>query len=253
MNSRYTYLQKKLVYNDIFGYGKNESEELDIISTGNPNDYPNVVLLSTVNNYLSLYEESKHHVEIIGKKYFSTYCNDLPDGLEQIDIKDTAIDIGFEKNTYQAYGLRDPKNNKILSYLKPETRDFFEKFPAKTFRQALYVAEPMWKCKYHIDHENYLQHGFRVIVPIYNNFYIVIQEDGHNLLYQLVPGGVYFVNVAKMHRAFNPYKTKRYNFLFQMNSDRLIFTGGVEKSIPWPKHFEKFKNFNVNSNIMIPL
>lgn len=243
-------LHDNFLKNDIFGYGEYESIKTDILLDGIPKNYNNVVKLFEIKNIDILYEESIEHIKLIGEKYVKERVLNLPENTTKEDLKDVLTEVGFVIGTYQGYGLRKLGTNELLDVILPETRKLLTKFPVKIYRQQYAIAFNDWNVKYHIDHDNYNIHGFRCMIPLNNNVNIVFRENNQNILYVLKPGFAYFVNIGNTHRAFHYGEVDRMNLMFQMNSDKLILEGEKLKNSSWDNIPEKYKNYNIFSEIM---
>ena len=62
------------------------------------------------------------------------------------------------------------------------------------------------------------------MIPLSSDVYMGYEDSCENpLVYRLNRGGMYFVNISKMHRGFNGSQTSdRINLIMQMTSDQLI-------------------------------
>lgn len=248
MNTRL--VNKILLKEDIFGYGKYESCEIDDMYSIDPCDYPNVVILMNIEDEKILYQEALDFIEKNEKNYVRQRMLNLPDGITPAILRDVLTECGFKIGNYQGYGLRIPGTTTLLPNAPLHTKKLIEEFPTLTFRQQYAVAYNTWNTKYHIDHADYTIHGYRCMVPLNGPVHIVFKENKNNVLYKLNPGRAYFVNIAKMHRAFHPYKDPRINLSWQMNSAKLIVNGTQLESITWDNYDNIYKDNNSISEYM---
>ena len=150
----------------------------------------------------------------------------LTKSIELEDVKNTLHEVGFTKESYQSYSLRKLGTNEISGELGASTRQVLENFEVPIFRAQISVAQPGWRTLFHRDHENFCQHGFRGMAPLNEPVYMsYLDSAGNEIIYKLDPGKFYFVNIAKLHKGFNPSKTERRILMMQMASDQLIIKG----------------------------
>ena len=214
-------LKQTLLEDDILPLGKFESLPIISILDGRPESYPNVSFIKHL-EYSEMLKESLTHINIVGDNYVKPRLNHIsvsPDSLMK-----TLGEVGFFKGSYQSYSIRKLGTSELEEWVLPKTREFFDTLPTKTFRQQYAVAFPGWNTQLHRDHSNFLTHGFRAMVPLSADVYMGYEDDrGNPLIYRLSRGGMYFVNIAKMHRGFNESQsTNRINLIMQMCSDELV-------------------------------
>ena len=214
-------LKKLFLNDDILPLGKFETLPVDSILDGFASSYPDVTFIKHI-NYKPLLEESIKHINIIGNNYVKprlSHVSVAPD-----DLMQTLSEVGFYKGSYQSYSLRKIGTADLEDWILPKTKEFFDTLPVKTFRQQYAVALPGWNTQLHRDHGDFLTHGFRAMVPLSADVYMGYEDDnGNSVIYKLKKGGMYFVNIAKMHRGFNESEsTDRINLIMQMCSDELI-------------------------------
>lgn len=142
-------------------------------------------------------------------KYFK---NPLKETIKLFD------EIGFSRENYKAYPLRETGTNVLKDNVGPYTRELLENFGVPLFRQQYVLSSEGWKVKLHIDHPDFTVHGFRVFIPI-DTAYMGFEEN----VYELTPGDCYFVNIARKHWAYSD--KERAVIMCQMASDKLIRNG----------------------------
>lgn len=123
--------------------------------------------------------------------------------------------LGFSKDKYKAYPLRELGTNIIKENTGAYTQNLLEEFGVPLFRQQYVYSCAGWSTKLHIDHPDFSIHGFRVFIPI-DTAYIGFEKN----IYTLEPGDCYFVNIARLHRGFSD--SNRVVIMCQMASDRHI-------------------------------
>lgn len=214
-------LKNTFLDDDILPLGKFETLPVKPQLDGKPESYPNVTFIKRV-WHKDLLDEALKHIDTIGNNYVKPRLDRVSVSAE--DLMDTLSGVGFYKGSYQSYSLRKIGTAELEDWVLPNTRNFFNTLPVKTFRQQYAVAYPKWNTQLHRDHKDFLTHGFRAMVPLSADVYMGYEDDaGNTLVYRLERGGMYFVNIAKMHRGFNESKTKdRINLIMQMNSDEMV-------------------------------
>jgi hypothetical protein len=217
-------VKKIFLEDDILPLGNFESLPVICEKDGEADSYPNVSLISENIDYITLTNEAKIHIEKIGPKYVKERLTKINKKINEEVLRDILADAGFYKGIYQSYSLRKLGTSEIEDWVLPKTRSFFNSLNVKTFRQQYAVAFPGWNTKLHRDHKNFKTHGFRAMVPLNSDVYMAYEDCNKNMLiYKLKRGGMYFVNIAKMHRGFNDSLTeKRINLIMQMDSDFLV-------------------------------
>lgn len=149
--------------------------------------------------------------------YFLSRKHQFKNGLrETIQVFE---DIGFSRESYQAWPIRKKGTNVLQDQVGPYTHSLLTSIGVELFRQQYVVAKKNWKTKLHIDHPDFRVHGFRMFVPI-DPAYIGFEKN----IYRLDPGDCYFVNIARPHRGFTD-QDERVVIMAQMNSDELILGG----------------------------
>ena len=218
---------------DILPLGKFETLPVTHTYDALPDSYPDVTCISGNMDFESLLKEYYVHTEIIGFNYVKPRLSAINPEVSEDILREVLGGVGFYKGSYQSYSLRKVGTNELEEWVLPETRRFFESLPVKTFRQQYAVAAPGWNTKLHRDHADFKIHGFRAMVPLSADVYMGYENSvGENVVYKLERGGMYFVNIAKMHRGFNESEsTERVNLIMQMDTDELVFGSSVMKPI----------------------
>lgn len=217
-------LKKIFLQEDILPLGKFESLPVSSIFGGRDVDYPNVIKLRDDIDFNTLYTESLHHINLIGASYVKDRMEYLPKGINEETLRSVLGGVGFYTGSYQSFSLRKLGTSELEDWIEPCTRRLIETLGVNTFRQQYAVAYGGWNTKLHRDHENFLTHGFRLMVPLSSDVYMGYEDEfGNPLIYRLDRGGMYFVNIAKMHRGFNEsLSDDRINLIMQMDSDIIL-------------------------------
>lgn len=241
-------LKNKFLEDDIFPLGKFETLKVKPVLDGKPESYPNVSFLGNV-DYKKLLEECDYHLEQIGNNYVKPRLNEI--SIEPEELYNTLSDVGFYKGSYQSFSLRKLGTSELEDWILPNTQKFFKDLPFKTFRQQYAIAYPGWNTKLHRDHSNFLTHGFRAMVPLSADVYMGYEDDqGNVLVYKLKRGGMYFVNISKMHRGFNESETSdRINLIMQMDTDKIIVEQGIELKPLDLKDMRELPDYSINYDV----
>lgn len=245
-------IKKILLQDDIFPLGKFETVPVTHINDGMAESYPYVTLIKNNIDYESLLLEAEEHIKIVGFNYVKPRLSSLNSNINENSLRNVLEHVGFVKNSYQSFSLRKIGTNELEDWVMPKTKLFFNSLNVGTFRQQYAVAYPGWHTKLHRDHANFKIHGFRAMIPLSADVYMGYEDNsGNNLIYKLKRGGMYFVNIARMHRGFNESETKnRINLIFQMNSDKLIIDSKLIENLNeteiaflprYATHYEKWK------------
>lgn len=215
---------------DILPLGKFETLPVTSILDGNALSYPDVTFIKHV-EYKDMLTESIEHINIVGNNYVKPRLSHISVSPE--DLMQTLAEVGFFKGSYQSYSLRKIGTADLEDWVLPKTKEFFDTLPVKTFRQQYAVAFPGWNTQLHRDHGDFLTHGFRAMVPLSADVYMGYEDDnGKSIVYRLKRGGLYFVNIAKMHRGFNESESvNRINLIMQMCSDELVVNSSPLKPL----------------------
>ena len=200
---------------DILPLGNFEAMPVTSMLPPYPNNYPEVVRLSIKANvdhlrmdFLRFNKKGDYFKSRV--KYFKNSFR------ETVKIFE---DIGFHRETYQAYPLRKIGTNTLLSSIGKYTRFFLNSLEVILFRQQYVVAKKGWNTKLHIDHPNFKIHGYRLLIPI-DPAFIGFKQN----IYYLKSGDCYFINIGRKHRGFTFHK-ERVVIMAQMASDKLILSG----------------------------
>ena len=223
-------LKKLFLKDDILPLGNFETLPVNAILDGMATSYPDVTFIKHV-EYEDMLKESIQHISIVGNNYVKPRLSEI--SVSPDDLTETLTEVGFYKGSYQSYSLRKIGTAELEDWVLPKTKDFFNTLPVKTFRQQYAVAFPGWNTQLHRDHGDFLTHGFRAMVPLSSDVYMGYEDDnGNPLVYRLKRGGMYFVNIAKMHRGFNESEsTDRINLIMQMCSDELVVNSTALKPL----------------------
>jgi len=219
-------LKHKLLKNDIFPLGEYETLPVHTSKDGAEESYPRVVKIRDGIDSDSLLRESYVHRDIIGNCYVKDRVDHLVEGLNEVDLRYALEDVGFHKKKYQSFSLRQQGTAELECWVGSTTREYIESIGIDVFRQQYAVAYEGWNTKLHRDHKDFLTHGFRLMTPLSDDVWMGYEDDnGDPIIYRLEKGSSYFVNIARMHRGFNPYHTERVNLIMQMAGDKLILEG----------------------------
>ena len=196
---------------DILPLGEFETIPITSLIPPYPDNFPEVAKLGIKTDI----EQLRNEYENFDKTgdYFKSrakyFKNSLKDTIKLFDH------LGFSRENYKAFPLREMGTNTLQASVGPYTRNLLENFGVPLFRQQYVLATAGWQTKLHIDHPDFTLHGFRVFIPI-DDAYMGFE----NTIYKLEAGDCYFVNIAKMHRAFSD--SDRVVIMCQMASDKLI-------------------------------
>jgi len=196
---------------DILPLGDFETVPVTSLIPPYPENFPEVARLGIKTDVSRLRKEW----ELFDKSgdYFKSRAKFFKNPLkETIQLFDW---LGFSREKYKAYPLRETGSNTLKSNIGPYTQTLLTNFGVSLFRQQYVLSSAGWSTKLHIDHPDFSIHGFRVFIPI-DTAYMGFEDN----LYVLEPGDCYFVNIAKMHRGFSD--SNRVVIMCQMASDRLI-------------------------------
>lgn len=228
---------------DIFPIGSFETIPVECILDGEADSYPNVVRLKSIREFSALSSEAIENIQKIGKRYVKDRVQRLTPDLEVNTVRQVLTDVGFTKETYQSYSLRKLGSADLEDFITGETRKFFENLGPIYFRMQYAVAAPGWKTTFHIDHRNFNTHGLRAMIPLSAPTFLSYFENKHEVIYELKPGEMYFVNIAKLHKGFNPTNEDRINLYFQMNTDKLVLQGETVKPMSDEQAHARFSTF----------
>lgn len=212
---------------DILPLGEFEALPVTCMLGGLPDSYPYVCRVYEGIDYESLLVEALEHIKIRGNVYVKDRISHINPKLSETDLRDVLSKVGFYKGSYQSYSLRKTGTSELEDWILPNTRQFFNELPVNSFRQQYAVAFPNWNTQMHRDHKDFKTHGFRLMVPLSDDVYMGYEDPlGNPLVFRLMRGGAYFVNIAMMHRGFNGSQSgERINLIMQLDSDEIINDG----------------------------
>lgn len=211
-----------LMTDDIFPLGRYETKPVNAKKDGCAQSYPDVTVLSKIENIRSIDSEVLVLINLIGKSFVKERIDKLTPSLTVDAVKRILHDVGFTKESYQSYSLRELGTCRLKDLVKGELRRVLDAFPVDFFRPQVAVAQPGWKTLFHQDHFDFNTYGFRAMIPTNSPVFISFLRESEEIIYKLLPGNCYFVNIAKLHKGFNPSELERRNIIFQMVSDELI-------------------------------
>ena len=196
---------------DILPLGDFETIPITSLIPPYPENFPEVARLGIKTDI----EQLRHDYEKFDKSgdYFKSRAKYFKNGLK--DTIKLFDHLGFSKENYKAFPLRELGTNVLKDTVGTYTKQLLDNFGVTLFRQQYVLASAGWQTKFHIDHPDFTLHGFRVFIPI-DDAYIGFE----NAIYELKAGDCYFVNIAKIHRAFSD--ADRVVIMCQMSSDKLI-------------------------------
>lgn len=249
---------KTIKINDLLPVGKEEAPIIE--KSYNKSNYPHVVQLPktfSCDKLLQDFLTSRLKLEEAEKSVFE-YRSSFFIEATSTEILYMLEELGFTKNTYQAYALRWPGSAELLPAIKGYTRECLNEI-GKHFRQLYTVAQSGWCSKPHIDNENMAWHGFKVHLPINTDGYIgYVCYDKKIRIYRLSPGIPYFCNTSIPHFGINPLKVEKISLNFQIASDKSLFEGAkiepekdnnkLKKHIPWIE--ELYQNYERNYRLL---
>ena len=240
-------LKKLFLNDDIFPLGKFETLPVKNMLDGKADSYPDVTFIQNV-EYKKLLSECEFHIEQVGNSYVKPRLDKI--SVTPDELMNTLSNVGFYKGSYQSFSLRKIGTAELEDWVLPNTKAFFESLPVKTFRQQYAVAYPNWNTQLHRDHRDFLTHGFRAMVPLSGDVYMGYEDEAGNcLIYKLKRGGMYFVNIAKLHRGFNESETSdRINLIMQMDSDELVVNSTPMQPLPMSE-IAKLPDYSIDYDI----
>lgn len=127
--------------------------------------------------------------------------------------------LGFRETVYDSKPLNKRGSDELKQEVGPVTRELINSFPGAE-RINYITTKTGWKTKQHVDHEDYTEQGFRIIVPLDGPMKMTFEDRP----YVLYPGKAYFVNVCIPHVGEHYSDLpQRASILFKLNSDELIW------------------------------
>ena len=202
-------LVDKLLDLDLMPLGKKET----LTVTKNKKEIPSFKKLLNVNSK-KLYDDFLNHTNDDG--YINSRSHIFAENNIDVDeYKQHMNNLGFKKDNYAVWPLRDTKGNLIISE-NSYTYSFLNSWPTGIFRPQYNITLNDWKAENHIDYNDDTIHGFRVLIPLNESSIIEIDET----VYTLEINKSYFVDVTKLHSA--KAKKDRVVLSFQMDNDILL-------------------------------
>tara|TARA_B100000424_G_scaffold267076_1_gene259237 strand:+ start:4249 stop:4872 length:624 start_codon:yes stop_codon:yes gene_type:complete len=202
-------LVDKLLDLDLMPLGKKET----LTVTKNKKEIPPFKKLLNVNSK-KLYDDFLNHTNDDG--YINSRSHIFAENNIDVDeYKQHMNNLGFKKDNYAVWPLRDTKGNLIISE-NSYTYSFLNSWPTGIFRPQYNITLNDWKAENHIDYNDDTIHGFRVLIPLNESSIIEIDET----VYTLEINKSYFVDVTKSHSA--KAKKDRVVLSFQMDNDILL-------------------------------
>tara|TARA_B100000212_G_C27356281_1_gene526044 strand:+ start:39 stop:662 length:624 start_codon:yes stop_codon:yes gene_type:complete len=202
-------LVDKLLDLDLMPLGKKET----LTVTKNKKEIPSFKKLLNVNSK-KLYDDFLNHTNDDG--YINSRSHIFAENNIDVDeYKQHMNNLGFKKDNYAVWPLRDTKGNLIISE-NSYTYSFLNSWPTGIFRPQYNITLNDWKAENHIDYNDDTIHGFRVLIPLNESSIIEIDET----VYTLEINKSYFVDVTKSHSA--KAKKDRVVLSFQMDNDILL-------------------------------
>ena len=127
--------------------------------------------------------------------------------------------LGFKNSVYHGVALNKKGSTELKDSVGEYTKNFLKQFPSGC-RFNYVTTKKGWKTKQHVDHEDYTNQGFRIIVP-FGEMRMTFDSERE---YILKPGSVYFVNVAIPHVG-DHYSSEetRAGLLFKLTNDEQIW------------------------------
>lgn len=202
-------LVDKLKKSDLMPLGKRETKEV----TKTKNSIPSFKKLLPVDS-LKLYNDFKNYSYDDGyvkSRSFVFQENDI-DVEEYLTYMQT---IGFNKSNYRVCPLRNTNGDLTINE-DTYTYKFFEDWPTGIFRPQYNITLSDWRVKSHVDYEDDSIHGFRVLIPLNNSSYMIVEDKE----VKLEMNHSYFVDVTKPHAAWS--EAGRVVLSFQMDWDILL-------------------------------
>lgn len=127
--------------------------------------------------------------------------------------------LGFRETVYDSRPLNKKGSIELKDEIGEETKRLLNEFSGAE-RVNYVTTKTGWKTKQHVDHEDYTEQGFRVIIPLNGAMKMTFEDRP----YVLTPGKAYFVNVCIPHVGEHyDEKPERASILFKLNSDELIW------------------------------
>jgi hypothetical protein len=236
-------LYKKFLKYDMLPLGNYENNKI----IKNHNWYENyyIIKLNILVDNKKLENDFNQVINHIDHKYVSSRKDIIEQsGVNLEELIEVFRNHGFDKELYTSYPLHQQGSNDLHDLFKGTyTEQFFKQFDGLTHRQQYSVSKDGWDLSIHRDHENFIDHGFRLMTPINNSSYFGFLDNNYNeIFFKLNVGEVYFVNVTKFHRAFS-FNGTRILLRWQSNNDNNIVGEPLlpTSSAEIPKQFIPYK------------
>jgi len=128
--------------------------------------------------------------------------------------------LGFRQTVYDSKPLNIKGSIELKNEVGECTKKLLNSFQGAE-RVNYVTTKKGWKTKQHVDHEDYSEQGFRVIVPLNGPMKMTFENRA---VYVLHPGKAYFVNVCIPHVGEHyADMPERASLLFKLNNDEMIW------------------------------
>lgn len=190
-------------------------------SHGQANEYPLAVPLFPVPNYSQLLQEYRESVEKLSPNYLLDRAELLPASLF---LTETVLaQYGFDGVNYTAHSFHEVGKTNLVEAVGIQSKEFIEKHFESFARVHYAAAKPNWSSTWHRDCWHFKQHGFRIHIPLSAPaHYHFLDAENRLEKFVLDVGWAWFVNIAYLHKSFNPSQETRVSILLQMMTDRLL-------------------------------
>lgn len=236
-------LYKKFLKHDMLPLGSFENNNIDKNFDWYDNEY--IIKLDVDVNSKRLEADFYTLKEYISTKYVSNRQEIIEkNGVDLNTLLEIYQQHGFTKDNYACYPLNKLGSNDLLDcFDNTYTKDFFQQFIGSTHRQQYSVGQSGLNLSIHKDHENFLEHGFRMMTPVNKpNYFGFLDNNFNELFFKLDVGSVYFVNVTKFHRAFS-HEANRILLRWQSNND-INIKGEIINPIDSSIISEEYRTYN---------
>ena len=127
--------------------------------------------------------------------------------------------LGFKSKVYDGVALNKKGTTDLKDAVGDYTKEFLKQFPTAC-RMNYITTRKGWKTKQHVDHVDYTNQGFRIIVP-FDEMKMTFDNERE---YVLESGNVYFVNICVPHVGeHHSDKEERGGLLFKLMDDDIIW------------------------------
>tara|TARA_Y100000004_G_scaffold196985_1_gene269111 strand:+ start:2875 stop:4083 length:1209 start_codon:yes stop_codon:yes gene_type:complete len=195
----------------------NNDEALPVIAKHptDPRSYPDILKLNCDINLDKLILDYKNYND--NENYLLSRRKDLKIS-PSINMIIAAY-LGFKDSVYHGVALNKKGTTELKDNVGEYTKNFLKQFPSGC-RFNYVTTRKGWKTKQHVDHEDYTNQGFRIIVP-FDEMRMTFDSARE---YILKPGSIYFVNVAIPHVGDHySSKEERAGLLFKLTNDEQIW------------------------------